>query len=83
MSAERRLAHLLGMGGKVNLEIDGQEGHLLIDALEMWADDYRATMGQVPPDDAGDAQADSEALARAHDLSQRIYVLLGYTRRPR
>lgn len=58
-----------------------READLLANALAEWSQAYRES--DVPPEDVFDLQSDSETLANAHDLRQRLLEHAGYKRKPR
>lgn len=63
--------------------LSGREAHLLIEAIATERKELERLGKEIPPEDEMDAQADSESLARLHDVSQRLWVFCGYERKLR
>ena len=78
----RRLKDFMGVLPPRPFLLRGDEAHMLISALEEWANGYReyARTDEGRPSSALDVEADAEALAHAHDLAGRLREFLGFTR---
>lgn len=76
-SLGRRLELILG-GPARPFDLTVREANMLDDALELLDESHRRGERECPPEDAMDAQSDSETHAHIYDLRRRLRRFAGY-----